>query len=96
MKHPHTIRTCRFFLEGICDFPDNVCWFNHTDDKTNNLVPQTLKQFKCGICAKDFKTKSDFMRHRKREHIEHVSAFRDYPYGCCRFGSNTKTQMKNK
>ena len=45
VKHPHTIRTCRFFLEGICDFPDNVCWFNHTDDKTNNLVPQTLKQF---------------------------------------------------
>ena len=62
--HPETVRTCKFFIIGKCDFPDNVCWFMHTKSNTSSS-PQMLKQFKCGFCENVFEHKSDFMSHRK-------------------------------
>ena len=55
--HPETVKTCKFFINGKCDFPDNVCWFMHTKISTSSS-PQMLKQFKCGFCEMTFPEKA--------------------------------------
>ena len=78
--HPGTIRTCKFFLLGKCDFPDSVY-----AGLGNTSAPQSLKEYKCGFCDQIFQNKSDFMNYRKRHHIEFTSPCRDYIIGCCRY-----------
>jgi hypothetical protein len=87
-RHPETVRTCKFFLQGRCDFPESVCWFMHTQTSTASS-PQTLKSYKCGICDKDFPCKSNFMKHRKREHEEFVPLCRDNTNGSCAHDSDS-------
>jgi hypothetical protein len=71
-KHPEAVRTCKYFLAGKCDFPENACWFIQT--KTSiKPVPQTLVNYTCGVCKKVYQVKSDFMNHRNNEHIEIIS-----------------------
>ena len=82
--HPGTVRTCKFFLLGKCDFPENVCWFMHTKSSTT-LSPQTLKEYKCGICENVFLHKTDFMKHRKKVHTQFVPECRDNVNGACRY-----------
>ena len=89
VKHPQLIRTCRFYVQGICDFPDDVCWISHkVCEKSSSSAPQMLDKFKCGICEQSFGSKSNFMSHRRKEHSEHVSACRDNSNGWCRFGAD--------
>ena len=87
-RHPETVRTCKFFLQGKCDFPESVCWFLHTKTSTGSS-PQTLKSYKCGICNSDFPCKTNFMKHRKREHGEFVATCRENTKGCCTYDPDT-------
>ena len=84
LKHPKTIKTCSYFLKGICEFTDEVCWFSHK--LHTNSTPQTLKEFKCSICGRAFKSKSEFMKQRKTDHPNTISSCRDFKNnGYCRF-----------
>ena len=85
--HPETIRTCKYFIMGRCDFPESVCWFMHTIGSTTS-APQTLNEYKCGLCDKVFKIKSDFMNHRRRTHKEFVAVCKDNINACCRFDAD--------
>jgi DNA-directed RNA polymerase subunit RPC12/RpoP len=87
MMHPESVRPCKFFLLGKCDFPENICWFMHTKPSTTSS-PQTLTEYKCGICEKTFHQKTDFMNHRKQEHVQFVPECKEYVNGACRFEKN--------
>ena len=87
-RHSKSIKTCSYFLKGICDFPDNVCWFSHNPN-VNTTKPQTLKQFNCNMCGCIFKNKSEFMKHRKIEHPNNISPCRDFNSGYCRLDAKT-------
>ena len=79
-SHTETIKTCKYFVKGKCGFPASVCWFNHKNSET--LTPQILTQFHCGIC-----NKSDFMRHRGKDHEEYLPKCRNNLNGCCTFSA---------
>ena len=66
-----------------CDFPESVCWFVHSKSSTD-ISPQTLKEYKCGLCGKIFQNKNDFMHHRKQDHRQFISKCRDHVNGSCR------------
>jgi hypothetical protein len=63
-----------------------LCWFRHgdTDQFQASPLPQTLTEYKCGLCGNIFKTKKEFMQHRKNQHISYVSECRENQNGCCR------------
>ena len=84
--HPLSLKTCTFFLQGTCAFGDE-CWFRHTQTGQGSSLPQTLKEFKCGLCGKLFERKKVFMEHRKSEHIENVSVCKENKNGACVHGS---------
>ena len=60
--HFQTVELCRYFLEDKCDFPDDICWFRHDLKEKEKVLAQ---DFKCGLCKKIFRTKSNLMYHRK-------------------------------
>ena len=78
-KHENSLPICKFFLRGICNFEDNICWYTH---KKEDKSPTT---FQCGHCEQSFTDKNDFMHHRKRDHIERVQTCKFYNEGSCRF-----------
>ena len=47
-------------------------------------LPQTLREFDCGLCGK-INSKSDFMKHRKLEHIKMGSECKENTSGGCRY-----------
>jgi hypothetical protein len=60
---------CTCFLQEVCAFGDNECWFRHP--KTNQIQRNVLRKildFKCGICIRKFNRKKDCMKLRKEEH----------------------------
>ena len=69
---------------------DNDCWFRHpkSDQISRDVLPKTLKEFKCGICGKKFSRKKDFMEHRKAEHYHYVSECTEKQNDSCRFSSS--------
>ena len=78
--HSDKVSKCRHYEAGHCPFVDSECWFSHIE--TPKKSPES---FTCGICGNRFKTRSDFMQHRKREHLKEIQYCRDQ-YGNCKFG----------
>ena len=70
---------CKFFAEGHCERASE-CWYRH--DETAEPV---AKESKCSLCDKVFKTRYDFMHHKKNAHPEIVPECRDN-YGTCKIG----------
>ena len=100
-QHPERTKVCSYFLEGICELTENVCWFNH-DANIPITVPRTLKEYTCRFCKQIFTSKSEFMKHRKKNHPKFIAVCRDEGNGYCRFtddecwyahaGSNYETE----
>ena len=67
---------CLYFAQGSCEFSDEFCWYQH-ETKASPLA-QSLKKFKCSLCGQTFNLKSNFMKHRKREHPQHISICQTY------------------
>ena len=68
--HPSNKR-CRNF-PGNCKF-GKECWYVHEEGMETDQLPEKEKEdnisdFKCNLCDKNFKEKSDFMMHRKTQH----------------------------
>ena len=59
IKHSDKVRNCWKFIDGLCPFGEENCWFIH-DSKPND--------FTCSICDEKFKTQKVLMKHRKKEH----------------------------
>ena len=83
--HADKVQPCIFFSVGTCHYGDALCWFNH--EKTCSEVFQKVSQLICRICNKEYKTRSDFMNHRKNEHTEGVPMCRNYLNGSCEYVS---------
>ena len=62
-KHKEKIALCENYNANGCPFEDDKCWFLHMQRNEN---------FKCNICKEDFQSKSNFMKHRKTQHISMV------------------------
>ena len=66
--HPSN-KKCRNFSNGTCVFDDD-CWYVHSK-KTDN-GEDTSDQFRCDLCDTEFKGRSNFMNHRKLQHLQFV------------------------
>ena len=78
-SHERNVPFCKYYQIGICNFSDEQCWFIHKKDD------KAMKIFKCGYCGHDFKSKSDFMIHRKKDHSASVKACINFENGICEF-----------
>ena len=78
--HIDKVNNCTYFSEGNCDFGDR-CWYNHSRDRSDSD-----KTFKCSFCEQIFKTKSDFMSHRKTAHAKKIPICKNSMNGFCQFG----------
>ena len=63
LKHREKVSVCQNYNTNGCPFEDHKCWFLHM---------QSEEEFKCNICEENFKSKSDFMRHRKSNRSDMV------------------------
>ena len=61
--HKDKVKQCIFFIEGKCVYGDTLCWFIHKIDSQNPF--QEATELKCKNCEKTFKTRSNFMNHKK-------------------------------
>jgi rubredoxin len=84
-RHKQNVRMCLYFAQGICEFSDEDCWYQH--ETKESPLDQALKEFKCSLCGHTFNIKSDFMKHRKREHPQNISICKTYNNGSCKFGN---------
>lgn len=87
LKHCSSLKTCTYFLRGICDFGQD-CWFGHIQSDQGSHSPNTLKEYNCGFCGKIFENKKKFMEHRKNEHINNVKECDKNKNASCEFGEN--------
>ena len=78
-NHEKNMPLCKYFQEGSCNFSDDICWYRHM--KKN----QVMSTFKCGYCGVDFKSKNEFMVHRKEKHQNQVKICIKYKNDKCEF-----------
>ena len=83
-QHPHTIKLCRYFLQGSCAFEAETCWYSHKINNENRMKP--LTHYTCSLCKKDFKSKPEFMTHRKQNHNDIVKRCQNERTDTCTFG----------
>ena len=86
-QHPHTIKLCRYFLQGSCAFEADTCWYSHKINNENKTKP--LTKYTCNLCDKVFKSKSEFMTHRKQNHNNLVKRCLNDRNSICTFGHET-------
>ena len=79
-KHTSNIAYCRNYMAGRCDFNAEMCWWNHSEVESN--IDEIIN---CFICNRTFESKTEMMKHRKREHIEVIRPCRLYQNKSCRF-----------
>ena len=80
--HIEKVKPCSYFLEGHCNFEDE-CWYNHSITGSNDLKTE----FKCRVCDNIFIDRNDFMKHRKKEHVQNVVFCKNALKGTCKFGA---------
>ena len=81
LKHADLVAQCKNIkLNGECRFTSEKCWWNHDSKKSNqNAVIQ------CYICKESFTSKSEMMKHRKREHRSRVRKCSKFSENQCPF-----------
>ena len=98
-EHSDRVAMCWKFASGNCIYGDTDCWFQHyqTEGDTEPAV-------NCNLCEKDFRCKTDLLRHRKTQHRQQVPRCRHEKNGNCIFGrrycwfihENLKTGLENE
>jgi hypothetical protein len=79
-EHMNNVAYCRNYLQGKCDFADNICWWNHAEK-----VVSSEDQIHCFICNKVFTSKPLMMTHRKKHHPDIIRPCTQYQNNECRF-----------
>ena len=98
--HIEKVKPCRFFSNGKCDIGDEKCWFAH--DISQSKQEQVVAEFECNICGEHFKTRFDFMLHRKKLHTQMVPLCKNANSETCHFGAgkcwfiHSEIENKNK
>jgi hypothetical protein len=65
--HTKSIRTCKYFLRGICDFESNICWYSHEEKQDDRRKP---KSYNCDVCELNFSSKAQLAVHINDSHRE--------------------------
>ena len=83
--HEERVNICSYFLKDKCAFDAKTCWYIHKNvDQTSGYLQ--IKEFNCGLCDENFNTRSQFMNHKKNQHLNHVSICKEYERNyTCRF-----------
>merc|ERR1712240_661671 len=81
-EHEESISKCWYFESGECEYQDN-CWFIHDTEVKDPI------EFKCKSCDKIFKTKSEYLKHKKSYHTEMVTSCKRYVKGNCMYDDHT-------
>ena len=85
LKHAHLVAQCKSItLNGKCRFTSEKCWWSHDTKKTDHNLA-----IKCFICDKSFTSKSEMMKHRKREHRSKVRKCTNFTQNQCPFVSES-------
>ena len=79
-EHAEKVQLCINISNGECIY-GNGCWFKHDDI--------SLPVYNCNLCDKTFRTKSEFMKHKKNDHAENVAKCENNKDGTCRFSSTS-------
>ena len=66
------ITYCKYFKQGSCCFPENVCWNRHQHPTSPSKGTNLQEGEECYVCKTKFKRKHDMMLHRKENHPEKV------------------------
>ena len=61
----------------------------HSQAKTSQSDVNTNLENSCKDCDEVFVAKSDLMKHRKEQHMEHISKCRDFKSGKCSWNSSS-------
>ena len=75
--HSETVALCRNYIIGKCTYSDDMCWWNHRQEKHESI--------KCFICNNIFESKMLLMRHRKKDHTQFVKTCNNSTQNNCRF-----------
>ena len=81
--HSGTVAYCRNNVVGKCPFADDACWWRHDNEVTAS------DNISCFICDKTFNTKSEMMKHRKRDHKQIVKVCEKFKEQLCRYKSDS-------
>ena len=79
-KHLENVAPCRNHRERRCPYSDDKCWWNHNENQQ-----EQEEHFKCFFCGKTFKSKTELMSHRKREHGQAVKTCFKFTQNDCMF-----------
>ena len=83
VEHVDKVSFCWYFSHGCCIYGDK-CWFNHKESQNQS----DQKSIYCNICGETFLTITQFMKHKKYEHIENVKMCKFYKEGNCSYLEN--------
>ena len=80
LEHPETVATCRNYLEGNCRYEADMCWWNHRASEETKI--------ECFFCDKIFKTKTQVMNHRKKDHSKTVKPCLQFQAKKCQYNDD--------
>ena len=78
-EHPNLVAPCKKLAEKSCIYTEESCYWRHTVGSKEEPVTN------CYICGNAFKSKSELMQHRKKEHSHTVKVCEKFKEGRCRF-----------
>ena len=76
-KHLNTVAYCKNYLEGKCQYSDDMCWWNHSEKRNY--------ENECYLCNQNFRSKGEMMKHRKKNHSNIVRDCIKYAINSCSF-----------
>ena len=77
--HIENVQICTNIRNGDCSF-GNECWFRHDINST-----ESPPEYNCNFCEETFKTKSEFMKHKKIKHFASVKKCENDLIGTCQY-----------
>ena len=87
-KNEHKIeKKCRYFLEGRCNFGENMYWYSHENEKEKQIDAVTDQGNKCFSCGTMFEKKQASMTHKKEINGKN-NICKYFQMNVCRFTEN--------
>ena len=80
--HTQKVVICWHYSAGICPYGEDKCWFMHKKEDAN----LTSSEYVCNFCEQHFRNQSEFLKHRKNRHNEHVPTCKKFKNGECIYG----------
>ena len=82
LEHTKSVSVCWNFEAGCCEYEDSFCWFAHEKSRVN------MRQYNlnCNICDLTFKSRPEYMKHRKLCHINILPECKNNMEGVCQYG----------